>query len=268
LLKSISFVFPFFNRDSYDFELSLKSLEQQTVPVDEIILVDYASDKPHCDDIADVCDRYGVDRIYLHQLEGTPPNYRAIYFWNTGANAGIRKAKSDLIFYTGIDKMFHPETVEEIFNGFNESTNRVYHGKAVNFLRQARELDLNTITYDSIFNECKWRGGYAYHCATREWWHKIRGVDEVLKWYGDIDLARRVKLDKLGTYWGKPVIHLAMHPSNHRVYDSKGGVMLRRIGKKFIARNSKVNRVVRNDETWGMLTEKKFRRAMYLEMMK
>ena len=269
----MSFVFPFYNRPVLTFEFCLESLKRQTVQPDEIIVVDYASDKPDTTEMEKVCSDNDIIYIRL-PLDDYPRNTKAVYLWNTGANLGIKKATCEYITYAGIDKIYHEKTVESLFRiheaGEKSGRLSIISGKGININTPPREI-LKSYNFDELEAAGKWRGGYAFHSAKKEWWHKVRGMDETIKWYGDIDLTRRAMLDGLSATWiREKALHMADHPASHRTYGSPAALEMQQRAKRWINKNREIanNEIVRNDEDWGTLTEKKLKWALDLETQK
>ena len=270
--ETLSIVMPFRNRALPPFEVALKSLELQTVQPHEVIIVDVSSDEPYRSDMKALCEKYGV--TYLRVTIDAPAKAVEVYLWNTCFNYGVRQATGDLVMYSGLDRVYECNMVECVLDYYNCCSElfkrEVYFaGKVYNLYRTPDIEELNN--FGALIDEAKWRGGYGYWGASREWIHKVRGLDESIRWYEDIDFTRRAKLDggivvwvthgRIEKYLGKSsrVLHLADHPTGRRVHGGKDVVTVAQRGKLGLRENKTI---VRNDETWGIVTEEKIRSAL------
>lgn len=268
-MDRISCVFPFYNREVVPFKFCAESISRQSKDVYETIVIDYASDSPYGEDMVEVCDEYSFKYIRL-PIDGFTPNAKAVFLWNTGANHGIRSCVGDFIFYGGIDRIFHANVMEDLINLYNLNKDKyesMINGKGVNINTPPKEI-YKTYNFDELIASGKWRGGYAFHFFTKKWIGKVQGLDETIKWYGDIDLARRAVLDGVRVNWTKLLtLHMADHKASHRVYGGPACGEIKRRGKLWISKDNSVsnNNIVRNDKDWGLLTEKKLKWALSLE---
>jgi len=267
---------PFRNLDVKPFEVSLKSLELQTRPFDEILVADYASDEPYKSDIAELCNRYGAKHLYLDV--DAPDIVLSVYLWRVIHNHGIRNSTSDFILCTGMDRIYNKYTCECVMDAYNT---RAQHGREcmicgkVNNLRRIPNLH-EVEDFDKLWEESKHRGGYGVIGASKKWWHKVRGYDETIRWCGDIDIAMRAKFDKLGVLWvthGRGagqlekdcrILHLATHARSIKRFGGAAKQEIAVRGKRFIHRRTGNRIVVRNDENWGIMTEEKLKHGIGL----
>lgn len=269
MVNSLSLVIPNRNWPPLRFELSLMSLEKQSVPLHEIILLDIASNE-YKDEMMSLCKAYGVRFIPLE----VDLSDRAIeiFLWNTCINYGLKQATGDLIMYTGMDRIYESNMVDTVLKFYNWNLKQGREGLAVgsawNIKRVPKKSDLNDL--DKLFAEAKYRGGYAYWATSPEWIEMSHGLDESLRWYEDIDLARRMKRSGGTMLWTtkggatryigqiSKVLHVATHPIVRRMYGGDDIVELARRGKFYIVKDETITR---NGDDWGVLTEEKLDRA-------
>ena len=272
-MTSLSVVIPYRNWSLDVCEVGFKSLNMQTQPVDEVILVDIASTQQG---IESLCDNYGVK---YHRLDiDAPDEVIDVYLWNTCFNYGVRKATKDLVMYGAADRVYESNMVECLseYYDWHLTKNGVkgfFCAKVYNLMRTPTLYELED--FDALIDEATWRGGYGYWGSNREWLHKVRGLDETIRWYEDLDLARRASRDggrrvilwisngRIERYLNKcsRVLHLSDHPVGRRKHASPGIVAIAQRGKRGLSQNLTV---VRNDDSWGLVTEKKIRRALRL----
>lgn len=274
--KTFSLVIPFRNRSVDVFEVALKSLEMQTRSVDEVILVDISSSEPFKSNMQALCEKYHVKRYYIPI--NLPSKVIEVYLWNTCFNYGIRKATSDFIMYSGMDRVYENNMVQCVLDYYNwnikQGKESLVCGKVYNLLRTPKLSELNN--FSALIDKATWRGGYGFWGSSKEWFYKVRGLDETIRWYEDLDLTRRAILDGLNTLWvshgsvlqhvgrASRTLHLADHPVGRKKHEGQDIVMVARRGKAGLRlRHS----ITRNDETWGVLTEKKLKRALRLSEM-
>ena len=272
--KSIAAVFLFRNWPTTPFELCLHSMDLQTRKFDEVILIDLASDESFAAPMEELCKQWKVDYHYL--AVDASPRIIDLYLWNTAINFGIRKAKSDLILKCGVDRLYERNTVQHLLDAYNRLQKRNMDSMLAAGVRNLyRFPDPSELKdFRKLLHEATWRGGYAYECASRCWFHKVRGYDESLRWYEDLDISIRAKVDKLAFIWISRgeltperdeqecrVIHLAKHPKSRKAYGDWDVIEIARRGKRFIHKNRYNRNIIRNDETWGQITEEKIERA-------
>lgn len=269
--KTLSIVMPFRNRPLPPFEVALKSLEMQTQQPDEVIIVDIASTEDYSNQMRGLCEEYSVS--YTHIDLDLPDKAIDVYLWNTCFNHGVRKATGDLVMYSALDRVYEENMVGCLLDYYNFVVDRwgdAYFASKVYNLYRTPDLE-ELFNFDTLIAEAEWRGGYGYWGTSREWIHKVKGLDESIRWYEDLDLTRRAKLDGLSVIWvshgriqkhiGKisRVLHLANHPVGRRKYGGRDVTAIATRGKLGLSQNSEI---VRNDETWGLITKEKIRNAL------
>lgn len=270
--KTLSIVMPFRNRPISPFEVGLKSLELQTQSPHEVIIVDIASSEEYSRQMEDLCGKYGVTYVPI-DLD-LPDKVIDVFLWNTCFNHGMRKAGGDLVMYSAMDRVYEENMVSCVLEYYNFAT-ETWGGEAF-FASMVYNLhrtpDLGELgDFDALVEEAKWRGGYGYWGSSREWIHRVRGLDESIRWYEDLDLARRAKKDGMPVIWvshgrverhigrNSRVLHLADHPIGRRKH---GGLDVDAIAGRGRFWFRLEQPVVKNDETWGLVTEEKIQAAL------
>lgn len=270
LADSLSIVVPFRNRPVDVFELSLKSLEYQTRQPDEVILVDIASGEPYYSDMKALCGEYGVKHLPI-KIDASDKAIE-VFLWNTCFNYGVRDASSDLVMYAAMDRVYERNMVETVVDFYNWNDARGRESLICSTVWNLHRKPMlgEVAAVEKLIDEAKYRGGYGYWCSSQQWIHRVRGLDETIRWYEDIDLARRMKLDGGDVMWASSgrvvdhigqcsrVLHLSDHPTGRRVHDGKGILSIAQRGRRGLRDNFEV---IRNDEAWGIVTEKKTRKA-------
>ena len=272
-MRTLSVVVPYRNWPLDVCEVGFKSLSMQTQPVHEIILVDIASTQVG---IEALCDNYGIKYYYLDI--DAPDEAIDVYLWNTCFNYGIRKATKDLVMYSAADRVFESNMVECLLDYYNwhllkKDKVGFFCSKVYNLMRTPELCELDD--FDALIEEATWRGGYGYWGSTREWLHKVRGLDETIRWYEDLDLARRASRDNgrdsilwISNGWIEKclnkcsrVLHLANHPVGRKKHSGPGIVPIAQRGKQGLSQNLTV---IRNGDSWGLVTKEKIARALRL----
>lgn len=269
---SVTFVAPFRNWDTDVLRISLESLKQQTTNKWEYILVDLESNPDCSKEAHDICSEYKTK--YNRFSFGIPETIKnvviEVYLWNIILNYGARLGKGDLIFFTGVDRIYEKNTVQQILNDYNKlkrnSSKKKRPAKDIfiaskvwNLYRTPKIEELNN--FDDLIEEATWRGGFGYWGSSKEWMYEVRGLDENIRWYEDLDMLSRARRDKLITYWQfreNRVLHLANHPTHRYKFKNINTVFSNEIKK--ISRKGKRGisfdpTIVRNDNGWGT-TEK------------
>jgi GT2 family glycosyltransferase len=161
---------------------------------------------------------------------------------------GIKAAVGEYIMLTAVDQLFSPSVLARVYKLV--SPNRVVQSNRadlpLNF--DLGEADTISERWDSLMAQAipptKFAIG-AIVCTTREWLHKVHGLDEVRTPYNycDSDLLERAQIDGLQAVdigWGDAqVLHIS-HPRNNPLYYGCGGHLP----------DNKLP-IVRNLEGWG-----------------
>lgn len=257
------------NRSGYRVENFLKTLRHQTHLSGEveIVLVDSASAPDHFASLWHLAKAY---RATLIRLEAEHP-------WNKSLalNVGIRAATRAQVFLTDIDMIFQPNFIAAALHALEQ-----HQGKVVLHC-QSRDLPAHAVKdatdviagFGALLAQSRWHtrlGNGACFITTREWLHKVRGMDEAYGQWGamDRDISMRAQWDGLPVVWlentaflhqwhvGKqalwrhdPAIRNAWD-ANHRRYSN--------YLKAAERRQPLEDQIVRNPESWGEIAASVF----------
>lgn len=105
----ISVVIPFFNSIEF-LQRALESLVRQSLAPKQIIVVDDGSKVDILESLKALCAKYGV--LLIHQANAGQSSAR---------NAGIARASTNLVAFLDQDDVMHPEHLESLFRGLDES---------------------------------------------------------------------------------------------------------------------------------------------------
>lgn len=111
--KIISVIIPTLNRPA-DLKRCLDSLVVQTLPPDELIIVDQSSDEQTKNLLEEYRKKYGhviPSVIYIHQAEKSSARAR---------NLGASLAKGEILSFTDDDIILYPDYLEKIMVGFKD----------------------------------------------------------------------------------------------------------------------------------------------------
>ena len=140
--------------------------------------------------------------------------------------------------------------------------------------KKLKKVPTGKFNFDEAYNSVPWHGGTQYWCTSKSWLHRVRGMDESIRWYADLDLIRRASIDGLLTpklhststehRIGQKVrsIHIRIHRKSRRLFGGSDVIEIARKGKRSIHKRTGRRDVIRNDEYWGILTPEKIRRAI------
>lgn len=273
-VETLSIVMPFRNWPLDVCEVNFRSLELQTRSANEIVLVDVASAEPFGSGMRELCDRYGVD--YYRLDIDAPDKVIDVHLWNTCFNYGLRKVVSDLVLCTGVDRVFEPNMVECVVDYYNYLIERgaseiFFSADVYNLFRTPALPEL--LDVPSLVEEASPRGGYGYWGASREWFFMVRGFDETIRWYEDLDLARRAKQSdvprakiasgRIMNSLGKcsKVVHLANHPIGRKKHGGGDVLAIARRGRFWFRLEQPL---IKNGEDWGVITQAKLDKAFRL----
>jgi cellulose synthase/poly-beta-1,6-N-acetylglucosamine synthase-like glycosyltransferase len=181
---------------------------------------------------------------------------------------GLEKKQQDLSDYIIVtldcDMLLHSEMFEQIVHEFKKRPQVLLH--CPNLAIHDKQHFENW-TYEGLRSRARvvsWRTnsrlklgpvsrGYGgCQAALASWWHRVRGLDEDLKWWGmeDFDLHKRAKLDGLGITWLSN--EYAMLHQWH-VAGQHHPAMQKHLAKNVRICWTKLSRgeVVRNPREWG-----------------
>ncbi len=102
----ITILYAFRNRDAQRVQLSLHSLEQQSIPDFEVVFVDYGSDVSFSQVVEEVVRAFDFASYHYVGHQGL--------LWNKSKalNYGIRQAKGNYILINDVDVLVHPQAIE------------------------------------------------------------------------------------------------------------------------------------------------------------
>jgi len=119
LMKTVSFVYSFRNRSIPQFENCLLSLDWQTIKPTEIIVTDMSTEKSM--KMKQLCKDFNVNYTFL-KVDGEK-RFIDLNVFHLCHNISLRKATSDLIFWTGTDLIYHKELVKKSLELINLDSN-------------------------------------------------------------------------------------------------------------------------------------------------
>lgn len=283
-MKTLTLMIPYRNYDLMPFEIALKLMHRQTRAFNEILVSDLSSNEPFASNMEDLCGQYGVKYIHTEiDIPGvdakTLDKVISVHLWKMNYNIGIRASSGDFILCSGTDRVYEDqlcETVASRYESYTETHKRDVMVCATAWrlkrLPALREFD----DFNALWVEGRSKGGFGAMGASKKWWESVRGFDETLRWFADNDMARRAKQSGIGISWvnrkwreGMPlnrIIHPVTHRGSRRRYGGSDVIEISRRGKRAIHRRTGWKQPVRNDETWGKVTEEKLNRALSLVM--
>jgi len=270
--KTITLMIPYRNYDLEALRIAMKLMDRQTHPFDEFVVSDFASVEPYKSEMKEICDEFGIKRIYTEI--SADDKIIDVHLWQMCYNIGIRAATSDLILVTGIDRVYEERIAEAFLWYYNTGVrqtkrDQVILGTCVKIHRTPSIEEFGD--FDKIAAEGKCRGGLGALCASKDYWHKIHGIDETIRWYADNDFYGRSRRGKVGIRWinrfrgqipQTRIIHTRTHMASRKRHGGYDVLEITRRGKRFINKHVPNRKVIRNDENWGIFTEEKLLRAI------
>lgn len=279
MAETITLMIPYYNYALEPFEFSIESIKNQVRPFDEVVVSDFGSTGKYQSGMEQLCNDNDIK--YVYTPVDAPPKVIVVHLWLIAYNIGIRNSTSDLVVCGGTDRVYEDNTAKCIVAFYNwvqanRQRDTLITCGGWNLMRMPKQGE----NYHDLVEEAKWRGGQAWWCTTKDWYHKVRGMDESLRWYADNDLLRRAKLsglsvDKLHSErvtarigYNTSCLHIRTHGKTRRRFGGQDVKDKARRGKAAIHRRTGWMTAVRNDETWGMLTDKKLAWAIDLATQK
>lgn len=219
---------------------NLATLTRQTKEPLEIIIVNASSDTTRFTEIETVCAKYPLVRMIRAPFDK--------FNLSRNLNVGIKAAEGEYVMLTAVDQLFSPTVLAEVYRMV--SPNRVVQSNRADLplAFDLGEADTVSERWDSLMAQAipptKFAIG-AIICTTREWLHKVHGLDETRTPYNycDSDLLERTQLDNLQAVdigWDKAQVLHVSHPRNNPLYYGCGG--------RFPDRSLPI---IRNLEGWG-----------------
>ncbi len=197
--------------------------------------------------------------------------YVDLFLHTTNYNIGIKNCTKDIICWMGQDTLASNNTTKVVKAIYNYPWRKpvVIRGKCWYLPERCKPThdDIKEWHPLELSDGRKWRGGLAFIAGTREWFHKIRGFDQTIRWYNDNHLIKRARLDgKIFIWCGRktssiPKVHVKecsfLHLSHDRKKPKHFGrkkdpsvVALARRGK-FLLSGSVKSPIICNDDNWG-----------------
>jgi len=242
-MKTVSFVYSFRNRSIPQFKNCLSSLDWQTIKPTEVIVTDMSTVKS--EEITQLCKDFNVNYTYL-KVEGEEHWVDLNVFYRCH-NISLRKATSDLIFWTGTDLIYHRTLIEKSLELINLDFN-LFLTCQTKRLNYTPDPPLN---HDKLFHKMsKWENFWegAVLGATRQWWRKVRGFDQRIKWGLDQDIMKRAEIDGLKlTNIGVQTVHQPHR--DFRENRRKDFIDIVKNREWIIERDKTV---IRNNANWGL----------------
>ena len=251
-------------------EHHLRSLVNQTRPPDLSVVVS------HGDTLED---RRAIVGVMGRTLDG---GYIPKQFWSAAdegvpwakplaVNWGVRRVPStvDIVISIDVDCIFHPLTLERLEKEFEIRPSCFVMCPNLS-LPEGAVPDDRPWTFEELRAHgrlVRWRGHRedigpmshgvgALQAAPREWWHRVRGLDEEMALWGseDIDLAKRAARTGLSWRW-IPMPLASLHQWHEAAQISDAPEIVARLKKNHEISVTKLRRgqFVRNGRGWGGL---------------
>lgn len=228
---TISVVIPTWKRGIEMLARTVNSLVSQTSPPDEILIVDM--NKRRDDEIGKL-----PITTYVHAPSAT-------FSLSRGFNIGIKRTRENgYILCTGAEMMFSPNYFEELKSIIDS---RIMVIGTCGFLPEDVDYnaDWDELVERIIEGSASKVSPGTFQCASRDWWLRVRGYDESLKFaYVDSDIVQRGFMDGLerkAILWSvAQVLHQWHEPSE--LVSKLGGRL------DYVMKNKSV---MRNPNGWG-----------------
>lgn len=253
-MYKISTVIGYRDRDVDRIARCLNTLEkQESVDSYEVIVVDFGSNMVNADKIKKLVDGYKTCEYIYSDTQGLP--------WNRAQalNIGIRHAKGEYILTTDADMIFPKKMFMNIDNYLDQRS--VLH-LAPYYLPKSFSDWSNIEKYTSFtIGDSAQVGGF--HLAHKDVYERLGGFDENYVFWGneDIDISHREKKLGLKMVWLNDVTR--MYHQWHKIenYQTAGFMPENVWGdmQAYFIRNKNV--IVRNNDKWGNLINKKDRKV-------
>lgn len=243
MFTAVSFVW---NRSGWRIRNHLVSLNYQSHPFSEIILVDFSTNKKDRDENAVLCHLFNATHLH-HSIN--------VWSKSLAINWGIKEATTKYILTTDIDQVFHKdllkEAEEKLQNGIFLEAHTWMTPK--NYLL-LKDHDLEE-AWEEILGLCKKEGllnfkGAPIHIFEREWLVKVHGFNEEYKYWGAMDneISLRAKWDGLG------VIKLSPDLSFHQFHSrEKGKIDSMFHNRKIFWPLVRERKIIVNGPDWGQV---------------
>jgi GT2 family glycosyltransferase len=181
----ITFVIGFKDREPARVIRSLDSLQQQSQPDFQVILVDYGSTTENSRRIQELLEHYPFCKTIYTDTRG--------WVWNRGAalNIGAKQAETKYLFFTDIDIVYDVDFVAEATRQMREDVFLI--PDTVRVPRRFKDWEqVPQGKYKHTFKSIK---GWGIACYPKEIFEKIGGFDEQYAYWSneDYEIAQRVR---------------------------------------------------------------------------
>lgn len=182
----ITILYAFRNRDAQRVQLSLQSLQQQSVQDFEVVFVDYGSETVYTQAVEPVVTAF--DFASYHYV-GHPG-----LLWNKSKalNYGVKQAAGEYIFIADVDILFHSETLQLFQQIANPKKAYLFH---LSYLSKkvTKSLETTSQFYDLPVKHTGVVNGMVL--TSKKSLFDINGVDDFFHFYGseDVDLFQRLE---------------------------------------------------------------------------
>lgn len=123
---SISVVVPFFNRSS-TLKRLLLSVNEQSIPIDELFIVDNGSDETECVAVAKIIERLNLPNITQITFVSTLRKFNANY----ARNLGLDLSTSTYVAFLDSDDWWEPMHIEYSISAMSDNVAAIYSGTRV-----------------------------------------------------------------------------------------------------------------------------------------
>lgn len=251
---AFSVVVPIRNRHGAMLKNCLRSIELQTLQPLELIVVDYGSTPENHKKLI----RALPDCMFYHYKTDDP------WSLSIARNIGLRRARAKHTCVLDADLIMEPRVLEWALKGHTDSPTCYINTRVILLepgainpatLELPRDFDL----LRSIDSSTRTDGWGGFTSAPTTWWHRCRGFDERMIWWGweDVDMWKRAGRAGWGRnhlsiteYLDVEIYHQfhinaqveAVRQRRDDVYDA-----IKR--NEYFAKRS--GGIIRNDENWG-----------------
>lgn len=244
----------------------LKSLSVQSRPPDRVIVSSHGDNEESSRSIVSMLDRHiasaDIPKQFWRVAEESDPWCKPL-----AVNFAVRRTEPDIdvVAVFDVDMILHPETLAQVELALEENDKR--YVMCSNLSLPPKTPDGPVWTYDELRKQSTiihWKGhrkrlgpplmGWgALQAARRDWWFRVRGLDEDMKLWGieDYDMAKRAHKTGLKWHWLKrryALLHQWHEPGQ---VGNKEAKRQKFRNEEISFRKLKRFEYVRNDSNWG-----------------
>lgn len=184
-MTEISAIIPTYNNEDVIGEC-IQSLQNQTIPFDEIIVIDNNS----TDKTRDIAENLGA-KVYAIKSNRSEAR-----------NIGAKKSKSEILAFIESDSVYNKHWVEEVLKGFEKGYKCVIDRRAIYNPRTYIEKMGNAI-FDMRYKNYK---PFSIWAIKKDVFEEIGGFDENIEYSEDGDLGDRLLKEGYVIYFAKNAI--------------------------------------------------------------